>query len=154
MVFNRRVDTLVFIYKDSLEIYGGFAEFLLSVPRDFRGLHYLRGPSAPSTTSVGPQCPPLHPRILEGPQLCLQRFVEVHGGPWGSVEISGSRWRSVEFRVGPRGPRRSLELQKRFEFFFLNVYKLFFFREPPETSGGGAWVSTLLIWYDKRLSYF
>ena len=126
--FNRRVDTLVVIYKDSLESSGGFTEFLLFIPWDFHALHYIRGPSAPSTTSADPRRASTMSAEVRGGSW---RSTEVRGGPWGSVEISGSRWRSVEFRVGPRGPRRSLELQKRFEFFFFKCVQIIFF---PRTS--------------------
>ena len=109
--FNRRVDTLVVIYRLSGKFWRFCGVFVVHSVRISRpplppwalsALHYIRG----SSKGLNYVC------------RGSWRSTEVHGGPWGSVEISGSRWRSVEFRVGPRGPRRSLELQKRFEFFF------------------------------------
>jgi len=85
-----RVDTLDVTYKDSLESSGGSASFCCS----------FRGTFAPSTTSVGPQRPPLPPRILEGPQLGPQRSVEVRGGPRRSAEVRGGPWRSAEVSGG------------------------------------------------------
>ena len=62
----------------------------------------FRGTFAASTTSVGPQRPPLPPRILEGPQLCLQRSVEVRGGPRRSVGVRGDQRESMEVCGVPR----------------------------------------------------
>ena len=90
--------------------------FLLFIPWTLSALHYLRGPSAPSTTSKDSRRASTRSMEVRGGP---RRSVEVGGGPWRSLVIREGPWRFAEVHGGPQmvrgGLRRSMELQKMFE---------------------------------------